>query len=1033
MTDSWLPRVRDDEWRTHQAAQWAVKTDTQLNDLAHDGWDFDSDAKLEALAPPLAPLPTPPPAPMVDVPEDVARRQEAEAAPTDWVQRSEQQLASMGSFLPVADEPDPNTISTPLPAMRQPSAQDRREAGLSAPAQWQGSVDTAAAMGRQDAETRAQENDARTTRLTAGLAQSADVPEDVARQQDELRPQQQTLSGIREGFQEMDRSRQSDHLDQLEDIWRPVGLNLSREKIAEMDEHSTALAGMSTGLGRVGKYRTPATRLTPEDIAKREADVAANRTLFDAFMKLGPKQGMSDAVDELQFRQGEGVAVWEKFQGFLTENPGVKEALERGSISMRVAADMAAGAVGGATGYLTAPDGATEQGRLARGLGGFAGGVVAAEGGQALGRGLRNARPGSTGIGTIEGAPVTDARGRLLSGSERLDAGGELVLPPPRLSQTGEKARRDLIDKNIRSGMSNDDAAEKIDTYIAKLQRGQQVPPDMLDDAERTTLVTLNDTLGTYARLNLLMSPLTHARNVVSTAATIPWQYAEGFLAPALEPIFRAAGKTGEARYLGETAARATGQAHAFAAASRNMLSSLRYGDELLETAQTGRSVRGAAPTGGNVISRGLAAAERGLSVGFRPLSAADAFFKTVFEGGELYSQAYRTARNAGLKGQALDDEVLRIVQNPSALGDDVVKAVEKAGKYHTYTSDPNALVKGLTTIMGKLGPAGTAILPFIRTPVNAILYDLERSPLGVASVVKGMANKSVTSGEMADKTARALMGTGIAYGLYKYAEAGNVTGPLPSNPTERDAWDAEGKKPYSVKIGDSWWDLRMLPGLGATVALAGGFADAQRKAADSDQPLAQTAGRYAMHMAQVLGQRPLLGTLTGLLDAIDNPDQADSWWERTAASSAGMYLPASSLGRYIRGFTDDTERAPQGIGQRLAANYPGTDIPEKRTAFGDVKQRSQTGAEALINPFRRSTVREGIRRFDGANDAADDTRIAAILTKVNRWRGNRDEYPEPTDDELDVWAEYRNATNPEWTARRAEERSRVREEKMAR
>ncbi|HXI18278.1 MAG TPA: hypothetical protein VNM48_18085, partial [Chloroflexota bacterium] len=102
-----------------------------------------------------------------------------------------QQFGSAGD---VGD--DPNVISTPLPAMRQPSTQDRREAGLSAPAEWQGSVDTAAAMGRQDAETRAQEDDARTTRLTAGLSQSGDVPEDVARQQDELRPQQQTFGEV---------------------------------------------------------------------------------------------------------------------------------------------------------------------------------------------------------------------------------------------------------------------------------------------------------------------------------------------------------------------------------------------------------------------------------------------------------------------------------------------------------------------------------------------------------------------------------------------------------------------------------------------------------------------------------------------------------------------------------------------------------------------------------------------------------------------------------------------------------------------
>jgi|GEM_PF-6129619 len=150
MTDrEWLPRVTEDEYRTHQAAQWAVKTDTQLNDLAHDGWDFDSDAKLEALAPRLAPLPAPPaPAAGAGMPNSFDDGSGNTApTPTDWVQRSEQQLASMGSFLPAGDVgDDPSTIGTPLPAMRQPTP---APAPAAAANPW-GVTQGAATFGEQD-------------------------------------------------------------------------------------------------------------------------------------------------------------------------------------------------------------------------------------------------------------------------------------------------------------------------------------------------------------------------------------------------------------------------------------------------------------------------------------------------------------------------------------------------------------------------------------------------------------------------------------------------------------------------------------------------------------------------------------------------------------------------------------------------------------------------------------------------------------------------------------------------------------------
>ena len=365
----------------------------------------------------------------------------------------------------------------------------------------------------------------------------------------------------------------------------------------------------------------------------------------------------------------------------------------------------------------------------------------------------------------------------------------------------------------------------------------------------------------------------------------------------------------------------------------------------------------------------------------------------------------------------------MRIVQNPSKT---MVEAIDKHGRYHTYNQEPKQLTQALTKVTALGGPLGTAMLPFVRTPVNALKYDLERSPLGLVSVAQGALDKTVTSGEMADKAARTLIGSGIAFSLYKYAEAGNITGPMPSTQTERDAWKAEGKMPYSIKIGGSWWDLRLLAGLGASVALAGGLAETKRKVDEGDLSWQQGAGRYALHMVNALAQRPLLDNLAGLMEAIGSPDQAESWWDRASASAVSMYQPVAPLGRYIRGFTDPMQRDPEGIGQRLAANYPGTDIPVKRTVFGEELRRTQTGIEAALNPFRRSQDRPGIRRYAGSLNSGMDTRIAAAIAAVKA------KEPGLTAAQKDLYNRFNGRERTEWTALRARERTREKQVAVA-
>ncbi|HXI14920.1 MAG TPA: hypothetical protein VNM48_01015, partial [Chloroflexota bacterium] len=713
------------------------------------------------------------------------------------------------------------------------------------------------------------------------------------------------------------------------------------------------------------------------------------KRLLQAWLKTSSRNEMPDAVDEIFFRQGEGQAGVEKLRAFAAERPDVQAVLG-GVLDAPVAPTVAAPRSAGSLGI----------------------------------------------IGDISDAPVTDTRGQLLSRAERIALGGAPPdVPMPKLSTQGEAARQAMITdlaarKNTARGMTPatamEEATGQIDALISRrFKAGDVDEADLVPPEVRSVARQANDVLGTWERINLLMSPLTHFRNILGTGGTAPWKIVEDTIAPVIEPLFARAGYAKEGRHQGEQLHRIRGWYHAGAAASREFLATLARGDEALEVAQTGQASR--APTGRTVLD----AAEKGLGVLFRPLSAADAYFRTVYEGGDLYARAYRHTKGQGLTGKVQGDEMLRFMQQPD---DATVQAIERQGKYSTFTQDMDK-VGDWVAKLGQIPGIGPNIAPFVKTPYNALKYDMERSPLGVASVVKAGMSKSTTSGEMADRTARTMAGSFISYTLYRQAEEGNITGPLPDSQPERDAWQAEGKKPWHIRIGGSWWNYGIIPGVNANLATAALLANAKKQGTVEGRPWNDVAGRFALEMVGVLAQKPLLGTLAGLMESIDRPANAAQFFERFGAQIAQQNLPASSALRYVENITDPMLRNPQGVVERVQAGIPGLaqNLPIKRDAFGSEMARDQTGWEAALNPFRRSDAREGIRQYRGSDSAEMDRTISRALSAVADYDRAPREYPRPTQEQRRLANRFDGRELDRYQELRSKEKARERQAQTAR
>lgn len=532
---------------------------------------------------------------------------------------------------------------------------------------------------------------------------------------------------------------------------------------------------------------------------------------------------------------------------------------------------------------------------------------------------------------------------------------------------------------------------------------------------------------GTLARANLLWSPLTHVRNLFGNAAAMAWRPLEAVVAPEIEPFLRQEGREIDPRYRGEAGALLSGWAQATGAAWENAIDAWRQGERY------GRDLIGdSAPRRGATTERFLESRVGQVWTGpFRLLGASDAFFKTLGEGGELSQQAYRAAKSELGKGAPRIDvqrRMAEIMQHPT---EQMLDAVHQAGLYMTYQQELDGLGKGLQWA-GRHAPI---LLPFVKTPYNVAKYDLERSPIGLYGAGRAIFAKettrepgrfigdagrevtryTATSGAAADRVARAGLGTLMFGGMLVYASQGGITGGTPTSATERAAWAAEGKQPWSIKLGDRWVSLAMVPGLNASLAAAAVLANAQKMGElRPERGVVALGTEAALNLAQVLGQRPLAGNLADIVVAINDPASATTLASRLEGTAAGMVSPAGSLGRYFVNVFDPNVRETHTFWDRIKASYPGLaeTLPVRRDVFGRPMPRAQTGVDAALNPFRSQTERQGIRQYIGSRSAAEDTQIARAIQAANAWERDPLRNPRPSEADRLLAARFEGRTN---------------------
>jgi len=325
----------------------------------------------------------------------------------------------------------------------------------------------------------------------------------------------------------------------------------------------------------------------------------------------------------------------------------------------------------------------------------------------------------------------------------------------------------------------------------------------------------------------------------------------------------------------------------------------------------------------------------------FRSLGTGDKVFRQTFFKKTLAELAKVDGMNKGLSGQQLMNHIDEVFQNPP------VPMVEKATKdalYGTFNSR-NALsdfIGNGKRSLGNFRGVADFIMPFTQTPTNVAARIADYSPLGFGKA----AYQGATGGgqrAVVESLGRALTGTGIAGLGYGMAEDGNLTGTAPTNETEKNLWELQGKQANSVKVGDKYYSLEKLSPLGNILGMGANYQQSGN------------ASETGFQTIKGLKDMTFLKGMSSALDALNDPERyGKSYIENTASSAIPSVV--SALARQV----DPTKRETNGAVEAVMNRIPGLkdNLLPKRDALGN---ETYYEGNQLFSPVRQSGAKTNI------------------------------------------------------------------------
>lgn len=349
----------------------------------------------------------------------------------------------------------------------------------------------------------------------------------------------------------------------------------------------------------------------------------------------------------------------------------------------------------------------------------------------------------------------------------------------------------------------------------------------------------------------------------------------------------------------------------------------------------------------------------RAINLPVNALEAADNLNYNINFRQAFNAEILRSGKAKGLRGDALVDYIAETKINPPT---NIIKDASDTAEYRLFRAEgKNGIADVLYKFrdwgfelpkVGKVTPL-KFVIPFVRTPVNIAKYGLERSPLGFFNpgLLRNLAAKDPKA---ADQLARAFIGTMIAASIAWYVERDKITGAPPTSQNEKDRFYREGKQPYSIKIGDTWYSYQRLEPFNTDFTLVAIAVNAIKEdTGDATQKIMDAVSSFGRNFVS----QSYMSGLSDMINAVENPGGEGSNILQSTAQA--LAIPASSLTRTVTQATDTTIRQPESFIDKLKAGIPilSQEVKPRLNIFGEPSIR-QTPA---ISPISISKEQESL------------------------------------------------------------------------
>lgn len=331
----------------------------------------------------------------------------------------------------------------------------------------------------------------------------------------------------------------------------------------------------------------------------------------------------------------------------------------------------------------------------------------------------------------------------------------------------------------------------------------------------------------------------------------------------------------------------------------------------------------------------------------YKLMGSADLPFRNAAYTKTISSLANSEAINKGLKGSEKKAFVDDFMKNPPT---DALNTAKKESEAAVFGNETE-LGKAAQKLSNSFGGLGQILIPFAKVPSAVATKVVTSTPLGTAhEIVKQLVN--VKNGKGFDQRAfvnaigEGTTGVPIIGAGYALGNSGAITGGYPSTQAERDQWDAEGKKPNSIRIGDKWYSLNYIQPFATLLATGAKAAEAEKSGLDVGEAISQATAAAGQ---SVMSQSFLAG-LSNAIDAVKNPADFGS---KFVANTASGIVP--NFIRAAAGATDPLKRDANGAVEGFVSGIPGLreSLNPKLDANNEPIANNSSFADQYLNPLK--------------------------------------------------------------------------------